>query len=137
MDNEDRIERACEWIETLASDEYNQGVGRLHDNYDNEPAGDWALSATPEGKMCCLGVLRFLGVPEGPKLGENTLLFGEPDDWERIEYGLSSKGQERLVEFNDDIGLTFPEIAERLLRAPFIYFTPEVATGVKEHFWTQ
>jgi len=94
--------------------------------------------------MCCLGVLRFLGVPELPDEGpvtrysggmSSTLFSGEPDVWETREYGLSTKGQERLVAFNDDVGLTFPEIAEKLLRAPFVYFTPEVATGIKEHFW--
>jgi len=110
------------WVDALRSGEYKQGSGQLYDK-------------TPEGeRYCCLGVLCRLAQQAGLEFSVDYLdpelnhdYFG-PDvaewaglDTDRlgdcnpvIDYEDSEEGEQELhlSELNDDVGLTFSEIAD-------------------------
>jgi len=58
-----------------------------------------------------------------------------PLQWEIEEMGLTAKGIDLLVHYNDTQKLSFPEIARKLLSYPYLHFVEEVAEEVIEHFW--
>ena len=108
------------WVEALRSGKYEQGTGTL---------------TTGSGRYCCLGVLCDLAVADGAI--EPPTLVEAGDDGDRLAYrnetehlpravqlwaGLDQDSPEvhdpdedywkELVGLNDDVGLTFHEIAD-------------------------
>jgi len=139
FDTEDKIEQACEWIIALAADDYFQTTGVMHKNVHDNTIESWVVNYNPSYGMCCLGVLRSMAHPDIPELDEKSpeeseLAWSEPAPWEREQYGIHLKGLGRLVMFNDEDQLTFPEIAKELVAAPKQFFHKAVAEGVAEYF---
>ena len=78
------------WVAALRSDDYSQGT----------------LYLCNRGRYCCLGVLADV---EGHKYDPNTQLL--PGDFlKTVE--LSEHNAGRLMEMNDDEGMSFEEIAD-------------------------
>jgi hypothetical protein len=140
MDIEDQIELACEWIKSLASNEYSQQRGSMHQDYDLHINRDAEYTdCSPSGKMCCLGVLRSMAHPTLPEPDSEYEKFeydtSEPDTWERLWYGIRNEGIIKLVEFNDADYDSFPTIARRILTDADAIYEKAVADGIKEYFF--
>lgn len=122
------------WTAALESGEYQQGQGALYDEVAiTTVAGDRELAP----RYCCLGVLCDLAARAGIiRLNENRTVYETPDRLYDLErYGgilpeavarwaglwtndpfvtLVGGNRASLTNCNDTIGLTFPEIAERI-----------------------
>jgi len=115
----EKVERAVEWIEELAANEFNQRTCRL--------------GSVDEG-FCCLGVAQYLHrdycwSDEGPDYSDNSYL----DFYGKL--GLRGGAQHELGRMNDLRGLSFPEIAQRMLSNPYEFFTDSVAEGIEDYFF--
>lgn len=116
MDTEEIIENACEWIETLAANEFKQNQGQLGD----ESTG-----------FCCLGVANFMFNFGGDYSDTNLT----PSGFDAL--GITYAGASLAISLNDDYSYSFPEIARELISKPCNFFPPAVAQGIKEHFWQE
>ena len=135
-----------DWITALAQNDYKQGTGRMSSAFgvegglDVDPT-DGHTRGVAWGKVpatssfCCLGVNRFMDTHEIESGSQDEYDTLTPDLWEYEEMGLTNKGVDQLVTYNDTMKLSFPEIALRVLRDPHLHFVPEVAEEVIEHFW--
>jgi hypothetical protein len=143
ISTEDKVEAAAVWITALAENDYEQTRSVMHDNYaDGER---WSEKVDVTQGFCCLGVLRLLAQPdqyEVPKWDMSGLELDRLDDGdlesrEVRAVGLSFNAVPDLVSFNDDDRLTFPEIAIRILKDPYHFFTPVVAEGLEDYFFNR
>lgn len=86
------------WLEALRSGNYNEGVGKL---YYKNPKGNESY--------CCLGVCGAVNNYDPELLKANFSLTkgeGRGPVW-KIPHEI----QQKLIQFNDDDGMTFSEIA--------------------------
>lgn len=126
LDTEDKVNNAIDWITALAQSEYRQKRGNL--GYS--------------GSYCCLGVLaNEVGIERDEDENE---FYIRDDGMEPVnEVGLRPFRQHELSGRNDSEGSSLDEydphrhydIARLLLTNPYDYFVPEVAEGIKEHFY--
>jgi len=133
-----------DWILALAQNDYKQGQGRMSTAFgvegglDIEPTDtskrhlNWAkVPAT--SSFCCLGLNRFMD-PNGPEDADEYDVL-TPNMWEYDLMGLTAKGMDLLVHYNDTEKLSFPQIALRLLACPDLYFLPKVTDEVIDYFY--
>ncbi len=104
---------ALKWAEALESGKYTQGSGHLH----QIPIQD------QRARYCCLGVLcEVAKVPDSWDWKEKSTLSdafrttetGASSSCLREFFHMSSQWEDKFVNMNDVLGLTFKEIAARI-----------------------
>lgn len=97
------------WVAALRSGDYKQGAGNLCKNMSP--------------RHCCLGVLADIVDPERNTWEGSDNDFGHPDNkQQRLLLGgyLSNRKLDKLVNLNDDKGLSFKDIAAFISKDRFI-----------------
>lgn len=97
------------WISALRSGNYKQGQGNL--------------CTSMSQRHCCLGVLADIVDPERNTWEGGDNYFGHPDNKrQRLLLGgyLSNRKLDKLVNLNDDKGLSFKNIAKFISKDRFI-----------------
>ena len=109
-------DRAIEWIETLASNDYRRGTSKLKQG----------------GGYCCLGVAQDMFNLEGNELKE----YLTPEAAETL--GLKGPGAQMAIADINDMGppkAGFEDVVKELLSNTEFYFKEGVAQDIQEHFW--
>ena len=138
MNIEANTDATIEWLKQLAEDNYNQCTGWVN--------SECKVIADPQrASFCCLGVAREVlrqfddeGVVPYTADDANTVWDGS-SALEMLTYDetnvLGIKNPEDFARMNDSNKMSFPEIAEEAISAPYRYFNAETAEAIEEHFY--
>lgn len=109
-------DNAKKWVEAIRSGDYKQGRGQLADG---------------EGKFCCLGVACDLYAkehPDFPTTYAEMVYYGAFEDygelpeevqkWLGLRTTIGSYAIRRTLAEDNDLGMTFPEIADLIETEP-------------------
>ena len=146
----EQAEFVIEWIEALASNDYDQCRGTMSDSLRGDDYREERYSPDPrKDSFCCLGVAREVArefgfsddIPPQEKAPKNPYADVE-EVWSSIDlssaelraFGLNTEAVSTLIAYNDEEHLPFSAIARRILKKPAYFFRSDIAEAVEDYF---